>query len=81
MTTPDSIYDRTATRVEKINNLGYNYEGKILKKTLSSYLFKDPSRSEILAKIDAILYFLVEKVKTIKTFYNYTVPKNYRKLN
>jgi hypothetical protein len=76
-----SLYDAATSRVEKINYLGFNYEGKILKRTLSSYLFRDPNRAEILQKFEEIIYFLVEKVKTIKTFYNYSVPKDYNKIN
>jgi hypothetical protein len=76
-----SLYDAANSRIEKINYLGYNYEGKILKRTLSNYLFRDPKRAEILQKLEEIVFFLVEKVKTIKTFYNFTVSKNYRKIN
>jgi hypothetical protein len=76
-----SLYDAATSRVEKINYLGFNYEGKILKRSLSSYLFKDPTRAEILNKFEEIVFFLVEKVKTVKTFYNYTVPKDYKKIN
>ena len=76
-----SIYDATNSRVEKINNLGFNYEGQILKRTVSSYLFKDQRRASILDKFEFVIFFLVEKVKTIKNFYNFTVDKNYRKIN
>lgn len=77
----DSIYDATISRNEKINNLGYDYKGKILRRTVSPYLYSDPERATILDQFENWLYFLVEKVKDIKTFYNYTVPKNYKKLN
>lgn len=77
----NSIYDSTTSRNEQINNLGFNYEGHIFKKTLSSYIFNDNVRAGILAQYEKILFFLIENVKTIKTFYNYTVPKNYRKIN
>ena len=79
--TKKSVYEATTSRVEKLNYLGYNYEGKILKRTVSGYLFKDPKRAAILEKFEEVLYFLVEKVKTIKNFYNYTVPKDYKKIN
>jgi hypothetical protein len=77
----ESLYDIATSRNEKINNLGYDYKGKILKKTVSSYIFSDPTRAEILQKFEDWIYFLVEKVKTIKTFYNYTVSKDYKKIN
>jgi hypothetical protein len=77
----ESLYDMATSRKDKINNLGFDYKGKILRKTLSSYLFADPTRAAILDEFEKWLYFLVEKVKLIKTYYNYTVPKNYRKIN
>ena len=77
----DSLYDIATSRNEKINNLGFDYKGKILKKTISPYMYADPERATILDKFESWLHFLVEKVKLIKTYYNYTVPANYRKLN
>lgn len=77
----ESLYDAATSRNERINNLGFNYKGKILRKTISPYLYSDPERATILDKFDNWLFFLVEKVKSIKTFYNYTVPKDYTKIN
>ena len=83
MKVEESVYEKTVTRNEDLStrNLGFDYKGQILKRTVSKHLFTDPDRAEIFSYIENILYFLVENVKTIKTFYNYTVPKNYRKLN
>jgi len=77
----DSFYDKTYSRNEKINNIGFDYKDKILRRTVSSYLFKDPVRASILDKFESWIYFLVDQVKTIRTFYNFTVDKNYKKLN
>jgi hypothetical protein len=77
----DSLYDITHSRKEKIENIGFNYKGKILRKSLSAYLFKDPTRAAILDQFETWVFFLVEKVKIIRTFYNYTVDKDYTKIN
>jgi len=77
----NSIYDITNSRKEKINNLGFDYKGKILRKTVSPYIFSEPNRADLLSKFEDWLFFLVEKVKLIKTYYNYTVKKDYTKLN
>jgi hypothetical protein len=77
----ESLYDATYSRTEKINNIGYNYKGKILRNTTSSYLYEDPTRASILDQFETLFYFLVESVKLIRTYYNYTVPKNYKKIN
>ena len=76
-----SLYKITNTRKTKLKNAGYDYRGKILRRSLSSYLYEEEKRAEILNHVDSIFTFLVEKVKTIKTFYNYTVPKDYRDFN
>lgn len=75
------LYDITYSRKQKINGLGFDYEGQILKRTISSYLFKDEMRSAILQKFEEWIFFLVEKIKMTKTFFNYAVKKDYTKLN
>jgi hypothetical protein len=77
----ESLYDAANSRREKLNGLGYNYKGNIFRRTLSSYIFVNSTRASILEKFETLVYFLLENVKTIKTYYNYTVPKNYRKIN
>ena len=68
-------------RLDRLRNTGYNYKGKIFEKTLSPLMFADPTRKDILNEYEKLIYFLVEKVKLIKTFYNYTVDKDYKHLN
>jgi hypothetical protein len=76
-----SLYDIPNNRMNRLKNIGYAYEGKIFEKTMSPLIFADPVRRDILASFETMIFFLVEKVKYIKTFYNYTVSKNYRNLN
>ena len=77
----NSLYDYANTRLTRLKNTGYAYEGKIFEKTMSPLIFMDPNRRDILSAYEKIMFFLVEKVKAIKTFYNYTVPKDYKNLN
>ena len=65
----------------RLKNTGFNYEGKIFEKSMSQYLFRDDSRRDILLNYEKLIYFLVQKVKMIKTFYNYTVPRDYKHIN
>jgi hypothetical protein len=76
-----SLYDFTYNRMTRLKNTGYNYEGKIFEKTMSPLIFMDPNRRDILSMYEKIIFFLIENVKAIKTFYNYTVPKDYKNLN
>lgn len=76
-----SLYEVSRNRMNRLKNIGYAYEGKIFEKTMSPLIFADPTRRDILLKFETMIFFLIEKVKYIKTFYNYTVPKDYRNLN
>lgn len=75
-----SLYKISESRLNVLKNRGFNYEGKILKKSLSSYLYKDPKREEILNEFEKIVFFSVEKIKLIKAFFNYTADKDYTNL-
>jgi len=77
----ESLYEKAYTRMTRLKNTGFQYEGKIFEKTMSPYLFNDPKRRDILLEYEKMVFFLIEKVKYIKTFFNYTVPKDYRNLN
>jgi hypothetical protein len=77
----ESLYDKINSRHDKLENIGWNYEGKIFKKSMSPYLLRDPNRLAILTQLEKIVYFLIEKAKYVKNFYNYTVDKNYKHLN
>jgi hypothetical protein len=76
-----SLYDFANNRKTYLQNTGFDYEGKIFNRTLSPYIMEDEKRADILHKYEEMIYFLIEKVKLIKTFYNYTVPKDYKYLN
>ena len=77
----ESLYKFSKTRLNQLKNTGYNYQGKIFEKSMSPLLFADPTRKDILNEYEKLIFFLVEKVKLIKTFYNYTVDKDYKNLN
>lgn len=76
-----SLYDVTESQRDDIKHLGYNYEGKLFQNSMSKEIFKEAKRESILAKIETIMFELIESVKLIKTHVNFTVKKNYRKLN
>jgi hypothetical protein len=59
------------------SNQGFDYEGKIFKKTLSNQVLSgDQNRTDILESLEKIVYQLFETTKYIKNYFNYTVPKN-----
>ena len=77
----ESLYKKTLSRHNRLRDTGFDYKGKIFEKSMSPLLFTDPVRKSILEEFEKTVYFLIEKVKVIKTFYNYTVDKDYKHLN
>lgn len=66
---------------DNILNVGFDFREQILMRTLSPVLFFNLKNANILIKIDSILSFLVDHVKSIKKTYNYFLPRNYRNFN
>jgi hypothetical protein len=77
----ESLYNRANTRLTRLKNTGFDYQGKIFEKSISPYIMGEAKRREILNEFEKLIYFMIEKVKYIKTFYNYTVDKDYNRLN
>ena len=77
----ESLYNRANTRLTRLKNTGFDYQGKIFEKSISPYIMGESKRREILNEFEKLIYFMIEKVKYIKTFYNYTVDKDYNRLN
>lgn len=76
----NSLYEASVNRLNVLRNRGFDYEGKMFERSMSPYLFNDPKRRSILAEYEKIMYFLAQKAKYVKNFYNYTVPKDYKYL-
>jgi hypothetical protein len=77
----ESLYKVATNRLTRLKNTGFDYKDKIFEKSMSPLMFADPTRRSIIQEMEKMVYFMVEKVRTIKTFYNYTVDKDYNKLN
>ena len=66
---------------DNILNVGFDFREQILMRILSLVLFFNSKNASILIKIDSILSFLVDHVKSIKKTFNYYLPRNYRDFN
>lgn len=72
-----SFYEYIGSTEDRRSNTGFDYEGRIFEKTLSSItLSGDASRKNILESIEKVVFRLVETTKNIRNFVNYRVPKN-----
>lgn len=66
----------------ELKNLGYDYTNTLLQKTLSSYMFRNTRLATFInSYVNSIMVFYVDSVKYLRIFYNYAVPKDYKKIN
>lgn len=75
----DNIFDIRDGYNDKVKE-GFDYKDKIMEKTLSNVIFRDPTKESILIEMQRIIFGLIESVKQIKNFFNYTVPKNNKRV-
>jgi hypothetical protein len=72
-----SYYEYIESTEDQRTNVGFEYEGRIFEKTLSSItLGGDNNRKSILNSIEKVVFRLIETTKNIRNFVNYRVPKN-----
>jgi len=55
---------------DDLKNLGYNYRGKILRKTTSAELWSNPLQTAMIGQIEALMTFILEQTKMIKKWYS-----------
>jgi hypothetical protein len=77
----ESLYNVTENSRNDIKNKGFDYKGKIFEKTMSSFLFREEKRANILAQIETIYYDLIQRVKQIKIHFDYAKKKDYKDFN
>ena len=81
MQTNKNLYSVSREVNDDIKNIGYDYEGKVLKNSLSNYLLKNKNISEFVEYLEPMITEIIRFPKKLKAFWNYTIPKNYRKFN
>ena len=62
-------------------DLGFDYRGKIFKKTMSPMILQNKVNKNILSRVEDMIVYLIDSVKQIKTQYMISVDKNDRNLN
>jgi hypothetical protein len=77
-----SLYKATYESGWDIKNTGFDYSKKLMDKTLSSYMFRNERLSSFInEQLGPIMVFLINKVKYLRIYYNFAVPKDYEKIN
>lgn len=65
---------------DKYKNLGYDYRGKMLKRSTSSELWGNPLLRPFYTRFEELMYYILEQVKYIKKVYSIAHEKNSAKL-
>lgn len=73
--------EQTAYTGWKVYYEGYDYSGTLLRRSLSQYLYNNPKVAGFLDILNRFMVGMVEDVKYIRNFFNYAVPRGYRKIN
>lgn len=77
----DSIFRAIYARKEQRLNVGYDYKDKIMKNSISSYMFGvNENLDYFIGQMDKIVYEWVESVKQIKIFANPALDKHENKI-
>lgn len=66
---------------DNYKNLGFNYHGRILEKSVSKVIFGNKRNKKLLKFVDNMLDFLVDSVKQIRLQYMIAHDKNDINLN
>jgi len=77
-----SVYKATYEEGWELKNTGYDYSKTLLNKTLSNYMFRNRHLKTFLEDyLNPIMVFYVNKVKYLRIYFNFAVPKWYQKIN
>jgi hypothetical protein len=75
----ENVFDVTQS-INDTAYTGFDYKEQIFSRTLSSIIYLDPKKIPILDKYQRVVFALIESVKQIKNYFNYTVPFNNRRV-
>ena len=77
-----SLYRATREEGWVTKNTGFDYADNLLRNTMSSYMFQNPNLREFLERyLNPIMVFYINRVKYLRIYFNYAVPKWYQKIN
>jgi hypothetical protein len=60
---------------------GYDYSKTLLRRSLSNYLYQNEKVAGFLEHLNRFMVEMVDNVKYIRNFFNYAVPKDYKRIN
>lgn len=75
-----SLYQIAKLRKTRLKNLGYDYRGRILKNSLSSWVYNS-SAKEFILQLESILTMMVSSIKSIRKSVNYMIDEDSDMIN
>ena len=75
----ENVFDVTAS-INDNAYTGFDYKEQIFPRTLSNLIYANPQKIPILDRFQRVVFALIETVKEIKNYFNYTVPFNNRRV-
>jgi len=69
-------YDQAKHYNDDFKNLGYDYTGKLYKKTTSSELWANPLQTSLYGRLEAMMTFVLEQAKSVKKMFSYAHDKD-----
>jgi hypothetical protein len=77
-----SLYRATYEEGWRLKNTGYDYSETLLQNSMSKYMFRNRHlRTFLNDYLSPIMVFYINRVKYLRIFYNFAVPKWYQKIN
>lgn len=76
-----SLYDAKQNFLSDVKYTGYDYSKTLMQKNVSVYLFSNPKVRDFLPFLNDICVSYIETVKKLRVYYNFTVKKDYKKIN
>lgn len=77
-----SMYRAAYERGWELKNTGYDYTTDLLRNTMSTYMFGNKHlRSFLEDYLSPIMVFYINRVKYLRIYFNFAVPKWYKKIN
>lgn len=75
----ENVFDVTNSINDQVYE-GFEYRDQIFSRTLSSVIYLDPKKIPILDRYQRVVFALIESVKQIRNYFNYTVPFNNKRV-
>ena len=77
-----SVYKATREEGWVLKNQGNNYNENLMRNSFSNYMFRNERlRTFIENYLGPLMLFWINKVKYLRIYYNFGVPKDYQKIN